>query len=169
MPAPHAPNLLLLLAALLPTALACHLPRALPARGLHLLRTMAPNSTCQQQLPPFFPDAFPHNRHPQHPQHSALAILSNLLHTLSSNRIPQQWDNPARDDLLNTLDQHTQRLQQCLKDNSMLLTLNVNRYFRRIHSFLNANNHSDCAWHHVYLEARLCFQHLHNLTSTTHN
>ncbi|XP_053911113.1 interferon-like [Cuculus canorus] len=174
MTAPHTPHLLLLFAALLPNALACQLPRSLPGHSLQLLRTMALNSThtCQQQQSPFFPDALRHNNRSQQDQHTALAILHNLLHTLSSNHIPQQWDNHARHHLLNSLHQHTHHLQQCLTHNTTLLQgqdVRITRYFRHIHRFLNANDHSDCAWQHVYLEARLCFQHLHNITSNTIN
>ncbi|NXY45591.1 IFN protein, partial [Ceuthmochares aereus] len=174
MPAPHIPQVLLLLISL-HTVLACQRPHddTLPWNSLQLLHTMAPNSnhTCQHQQPPFFPDALRHNSHPQQAKHITLAILRNLLHTFSSNRIPQQWDNPARHDLLNSLQHYIEHLQQCLSAHGMLfkrhgprnLMLIINKYFRRIYDFLRIHNHSACAWDHVRLEAHLCFKHVDTL------
>ncbi|NWR81329.1 IFN protein, partial [Centropus unirufus] len=177
MPHTHTPRLLLLLTALHAT-LACQLLSSLPDHGLHLLHTMAPSSAhlChhQHQHPSFFPDALRHNNRPHPPQHTAFCILDNLLHTLSSQRVPQHWDNHARQLLLNSLHQHQHRLQQCLTHSATLPPrscnhmLSVNRYFRTIQNFLNDHNHSLCAWEHVRLEAHLCLQNLHNLTRTTH-
>ncbi|KFO80417.1 Interferon, partial [Cuculus canorus] len=165
------PQVLPLLMAL-HTVLACLRPHdnTLPWNSLQLLRTMAPSptQTCQHQEPPFFPDALRHSNHPQHAKHAALAILHNLLHIFSSNHIPQQWDNHARHDLLNSLQHYIEHLQQCLPPQGLLfkrhgprnLMLKINKYFRRIHDFLRIHNHSACAWDHVRLEAHLCFKHV---------
>ncbi|NWH74780.1 IFN protein, partial [Piaya cayana] len=169
MPAPHIPQILLLLTALY-TVLACQRPHddTLPWNSLQLLHTMAPNSTCQHQQPPFFPNALQLNNHLQQAKHAVLTILHNLLHTFSSNRIPEQWDNTARHKLLNSLQHYIEHLQQCLpahgtpfnRHGPHNLMLSINKYFRRIHDFLRVHNHSACAWDHVRLEARLCFQHV---------
>ncbi|NWR81328.1 IFN protein, partial [Centropus unirufus] len=174
MAAPSTPQVLLLLMAL-HTAIACQRPHDdnLPWNSLRLLHAMASNSTqpCQDQQPPFFSDALRNSHNPQQAAHTALRILQNLFHTLSSNHIPQQWDNQARHDLLNSLQHYIQHLQQCLPAHRMHfkshgpynIMLNVNRYFRRIHDFLRIHHHSDCAWDHVRLEADLCFQHVDTL------
>ncbi|KAK2537278.1 hypothetical protein Q9966_005977 [Columba livia] len=83
----------------------------------------------------------------------------------------------AREHLLNSLHHHSQQLQQCLTPNRMLfrtqgprnLLLTIDKYFGDIQDFLRTHNHSACAWDHVRLQAHDCFQHLHNLTSTTPN
>uniref|UniRef100_A0A8U8BCI6 Uncharacterized protein n=1 Tax=Geospiza parvula TaxID=87175 RepID=A0A8U8BCI6_GEOPR len=103
---------------------------------------------------------------------TALRILQHLFHTLSSNSTRQHWPSQARNHLLNKLQHHIHHLEQCLPDNATPFKgprnplLAINKYFRDIHLFLHAHNHSACAWDHVRLEARASLQHLHNLTRT---
>ncbi|NWU70795.1 IFN protein, partial [Pterocles burchelli] len=167
-----APALLLLLTALA-TAFACHhlRPRGatFPWDSLQLLQAMAPSppQPCHHQQPLFpFPDALLHTNHPQQAPATALHILQHLFATLSSPSTPHHWDTQARHHLLNHLQHHIQQLQQCLPANRMPaqgqgprnLLLSIKKYFRDIQDFLHAHNHSACAWDHVRLEARACFQ-----------
>ncbi|NXF98667.1 IFN protein, partial [Eubucco bourcierii] len=130
---------------------------------------------CQHQQAPTLPGALLHNSHPQQAATIALRILQHLFAIFSSPSSPQHWDAQARDELLNNLQHHIQRFQQCLPDNRVLfqgqgprnLLLSINKYFTSIQEFLYTHNHSACAWDHVRLQARACFQHLHNLTRTT--
>ncbi|NXA84934.1 IFN protein, partial [Thryothorus ludovicianus] len=124
------------------------------------------------QEPPFFPDTLLHG-HPQPQQAAAataLSILQHLFHTLSHNSTRQHWHSQPRNQLLNKLQHHIQRLEQCLPDHAALFKgprnplLTINKYFAHIHLFLHAHNHSACAWHHVRLQARASLRHLHNLT-----
>uniref|UniRef100_A0A672VBL9 Interferon alpha n=1 Tax=Strigops habroptila TaxID=2489341 RepID=A0A672VBL9_STRHB len=171
---PAPPTSLSRLLTTLATGLACHLrpPRdaTFPWRSLQLLRDMAPSPTppCHHHQAPVFPDTLLHNSHPQQAAATALRILQHLFHTLSSPSTPHNWHNDARHQLLNGLQHRIQRLQHCLPDNATLFPgqgprnalLTINKYFRHIQDFLRAHNHSACAWDHVRLEARLCFQHL---------
>ncbi|NXT17050.1 IFNB protein, partial [Prunella fulvescens] len=113
------------------------------------------------QEPPFFPDTLLHsNLHPHQAAATALRILQHLFHTLSSNSSRQHWPSQPRSLLLNKLQHHIHHLEQCLPDNAGLFKgprnplLAINKYFRDIHLFLHAHNHSACAWDHVRLEAR---------------
>nr|ADY38293.1 interferon alpha [Cacatua goffiniana] len=174
-----APALLLLLTALA-TSLACHhrpeRDATFPWRSLQLLQDMAhsPTPPCHYQQAPLFPHTLLHITHPQQADAAALRILQHLFHTLSSPSTPQHWHNEARQQLLNSLQHRIQHLQHCLPDNATLFPgqgprnplLTINKYFRNIQDFLRTHNHSACAWDHVRLEARLCFQRLHNLTRT---
>ncbi|NXX55109.1 IFN protein, partial [Scopus umbretta] len=177
-----APALLLLFTALA-TALACHPLRPRGATflwdSLQLLQAMAPSPTqpCHHQHAPFpFPDALLHTSHPQQAAATALHILEHLFNTLSGPSTPQHWDDQERrHHLLNNLQHYKEDLEQCLPANRILfkrqgprnLLLSINKYFRNIRDFLHTPNHSACAWEHVRLEARACFQRLHNLTRTT--
>ncbi|XP_023800010.1 interferon-like [Cyanistes caeruleus] len=176
---PHAAPVLPLLLTALATALACQQlwthDDAFPGDALRLLQDMAPSHTqpCHLQEPPFFPDTLLRdNLHPHQAADAALRILQHLFHTLSTNSTRQHWPTQARNDLLNKLQHHIHLLEQCLPDNATLfkgprnLLLTINKYFRDIHLFLRAHNHSACAWDHVRLEARASLQHLHNLTRT---
>ncbi|KAF1532706.1 Interferon, partial [Eudyptes schlegeli] len=173
-----APALLLLLTALATaTALACHhlRPRdaTFPWDSLQLLRAMAPSppQPCHHQQAPFFPDTLLHTNHPQQAAAIALRILQHLFTTLSSPSTPHHWDAQARHDLLNNLQHYKHNLEQCVPASRMLfkrqgprnLLLNVSRYFRHIQDFLHTHNHSACAWDHVRLEARICFQRVDTL------
>ncbi|NWH45499.1 IFN protein, partial [Fregata magnificens] len=178
MPVPTTPHLLLLLTALA-TALACHhLPprdATFPWDSLQLLHAMAPSppQPCHHQHAPFpFPDTLLlHTNHPQQAAATALRILQHLFTTLSSPSTPQHWDTQARHHLLNNLQHYKHHLEQCLPANGMLfksqgprnLVLNINKYFSRIQDFLRTHNHSACAWDHVRLEARICFQRVDTL------
>ncbi|XP_040434832.1 interferon-like [Falco naumanni] len=173
----HGATPLLLLLTALATALACHHLRpgddTFPWDGLRLLQAMAPSPTqpCQQHQAPFrFPDTLLHTSHPQQAAATALRILQHLFHTLSSNdSAPQHWNTGARHHLLNHLQHYIQRLEQCPTANATLFKrqrLSIDRYFTHIQDFLHTHNHSACAWDHVRLEARACFQRLHNLTRT---
>ncbi|NXH76209.1 IFN protein, partial [Hydrobates tethys] len=172
-----APALLLLLTALA-TALACHhlRPRdaTFPWHSLQLLQAMAPSppQPCHHQHAPFpFPDTLLRTNHPQQAAATALRILQLLFATLSSPSSPHHWDAQARHDLLNNLQHYEHDLEQCLTANGTLfqgqgprnLLLNINKYFRRIQDFLRTHSHSACAWDHVRLEARLCFQRMDTL------
>ncbi|KFQ82567.1 Interferon, partial [Phoenicopterus ruber ruber] len=173
-----APALLLLLTALA-TALACHhlRPRdtAFAWDSLQLLQAMAPSppQPCRHHHhhAPFFPDTLLHTNHPQQAAATALRILQHLFDTFSSPSTPHHWDAQARHDLLNKLQHYIHRLEQCLTDNTMLFNrqgprnvlLSINKYFRDIQDFLRTHNHSACAWDHVRLEARICFQHVDTL------
>ncbi|NXG54053.1 IFN protein, partial [Psilopogon haemacephalus] len=116
-----------------------------------------------------------HNSHPQQAATIALRILQHLFAIFSSPSSPQHWDAQARDELLNNLQHHIQRFRQCLPANGLLLQghgprnllLSINKYFTTIQEFLHTHNHSACAWDHVRLQARACFQHLHDLARTT--
>ncbi|NXA85824.1 IFN protein, partial [Melanocharis versteri] len=176
---PHAAPPLLLLLTAAATSLACqHLwtrDDTFPGDALRLLQDMAPSHTqpCHLQEPPFFPDTLLRNNlHPHQAAAAALRILQHLFHTLSTNSTHQHWPTQPRNDLLNKLQHHIHHLEQCLPDNATLLRgprnplLTINKYFRDIHLFLHAHNHSACAWDHVRLEARASLQHLHNLTRT---
>ncbi|KAM7076796.1 interferon-like [Ciconia maguari] len=174
---PGAPALLLLLTALA-TTLACHhlRPRdaTFPWDSLQLLQAMAPSppQPCHHQHAPFpFPDALLHTNPPQQAAATALRILQHLFATLSSPSIPQHWDAQARHDLLNSLQHYKHDLEQCLPTDRTLfkrqgprnLLLSIHKYFRRIQDFLHTHNHSACAWDHVRLEARICFQRVDTL------
>ncbi|KFV74082.1 Interferon, partial [Dryobates pubescens] len=177
----HGTPVLLLLLTALATARACYHPHAhdatFPWDSLQLLQTMAPSPTqpCQHQQAPALPTALLHNSHPQQAATIALRILQHLFAIFSSPGTPQHWDARAQQELLNNLQHHIQRLQQCLTDNGTLcqgqgprnLLLSINKYFTSIQGFLHTHNHSACAWDQVRLQARACFQHLQNLTRTT--
>ncbi|XP_072715384.1 interferon-like [Ciconia boyciana] len=178
-----APALLLLLTALA-TTLACHhlRPRdaTFPWDSLQLLQAVAPSppQPCHHQHAPFpFPDTLLHTNPPQQAAATALRILQHLFATLSSPSTPPHWDAQARHHLLNSLQHYKHDLEQCLPTDRMLfkrqgprnLLLSINKYFRHIQDFLHTHNHSACAWDHVRLEARVCFQRLHNLTRAMRN
>ncbi|NWW71107.1 IFN protein, partial [Climacteris rufus] len=157
----------------LATGLPCHHLRTHdPGEAIQLLQDMAPSTTqlCHLHQPPFFPDTLLHTKlHPHQAAATALRILQHLFHTLSTSSNSQLWDTKARDDLLNKLQLYMHRLEQCLPDNATLFRgprnplLTINKYFRDIHLFLRAHNHSACAWDHVRLEALVCFQHVDRL------
>ncbi|NXA72474.1 IFN protein, partial [Thryothorus ludovicianus] len=165
----HSSLAFLLLSVALATSLPCHHPRTHDlADALQLLQDMAPTmmQPCDLQEPPFFPDPLLHG-HPQPQQAAAataLSILQHLFHTLSHNSTRQHWHSQPRNQLLNKLQHHIQRLEQCLPDHAALFKgprnplLTINKYFAHIHLFLHAHNHSACAWHHVRLQARTCLQ-----------
>ncbi|NWR40567.1 IFN protein, partial [Tachuris rubrigastra] len=166
-------TLAFLLFTALTSSLPCHhlqtLDSTLAWNGLQLLHDMAPNSThpCQLQHPPFFPDTLRHaNLSPQQAATTALRILQHLFHTLSTNSTSQHWHTQPRQRLLNQLQHYIHRLEHCRPDNARLFKgprnplTTINKYFRDIHLFLHAHNHSACAWEHVRLEALTCFQHV---------
>ncbi|NXR72554.1 IFN protein, partial [Pycnonotus jocosus] len=174
---PHATPALLLLLTALATTLACQQlwthDNTFPGDALRLLRDMAPSHAqpCHLQEPPFFPDTLFHdNLHPHQAAAIALRILRRLFHTLNANSTHQHWPTQPFNDLLNKLQHHIHHLEQCLDDNATLFKgprnplLTIDKYFRDIHPFLHAHNHSACAWDHVRLEARASLQHLHNIT-----
>ncbi|XP_066037003.1 interferon-like [Chamaea fasciata] len=176
---PHAATALLLLLTALATTLACQQlwthDDTFPGDALRLLQGMAPSHTqpCHLQEPPFFPDTLLRNNlHPHQAAAAALRILQRLFHTLSTNSTRQHWPTQARNDLLNKLQHHIHHLEQCRPDNATLFKgprnplLTINRYFKDIHLFLHAHNHSACAWDHVRQEAHASLQRLHNLTRT---
>ncbi|NXT87313.1 IFN protein, partial [Anhinga rufa] len=174
----HGATALLLLPTALATALACHHLRPRDATfawdSLQLLQAMAPSPAppCHHLHAPFpFPDTLLHTNHPQQAAATAHRILQRLFATLSSPSTPQHWDTQARQRLLNSLQHYKHDLEQCLTASGTLfqgqglrkLLLNVNRYFGRIHDFLHTHGHSACAWDHVRLEARICFQRVDRL------
>ncbi|XP_023800009.1 interferon-like [Cyanistes caeruleus] len=169
----HSTLALLLLITALAASLPCHHLRTHdPGDALRLLQDMAPSHTqpCHLQEPPFFPDTLLRdNLHPHQAADAALRILQHLFHTLSTNSTRQHWPTQARNDLLNKLQHHIHLLEQCLPDNATLfkgprnLRLTINKYFRNIHLFLRAHNHSACAWDHVRLEAIDCFKYMDRL------
>ncbi|NXM39061.1 IFN protein, partial [Gymnorhina tibicen] len=169
----HSTLALLLLLTALATGLPCHHLRTYDTGdALQLLQDMAPSTiqTCDFQEPPFFPDTLLHNNlHPHQAAATALRILQHLFYTLSRSSSSQHWHSQPRNDLLNKLQRYIHHLKQCLPDNATLFKgprsplLTINRYFRDIHLFLQAHNHSACAWDHVRLEALVCFQHVDRL------
>ncbi|NXA95707.1 IFN protein, partial [Melanocharis versteri] len=169
----HSTLALLLLIVALATGLPCHHLRTHdPGDAFQLLQNMVPRTTqpCDLQKPPFFPDTLLRNNlHPHQAAAIALRILQHLFHTLSTNSTHQHWPTQPRNDLLNKLQQHIHHLEQCLPDNATLLRgprnplLTVNKYFRDIHLFLHAHNHSACAWDHVRREALVCFHNVDRL------
>ncbi|XP_032941776.1 interferon-like [Catharus ustulatus] len=177
---PHAAPALLLLLTALATSLSCqqlwtHDDDTFPGDALRLLQDMAPAHTqpCHLQELPFFPETLPlNNLHPRQAAATALRILQHLFHTLSTNSTRQHWPAQPRNDLLNKLQHHIHRLEQCLPDSVALFKgprnplLTINKYFRDIQLFLHAHNHSACAWDHIRLEARAALQHLHSLART---
>ncbi|NXC75110.1 IFN protein, partial [Anhinga anhinga] len=186
MPAPATPRpglwhgaaVLLLLHTALATALACHhlRPRdaTFPWDSPQLLQAMAPSPAqpCQHLHDPFpFPDTLLHTNHPLQAAATARRILQRLFTTLSSPSTPQHWDTHARHRLLNSLQHYKHDLEQCLTASGTVfqgqglrkLLLGIEVYFGRIHDFLRAHNHSACAWDHVRLEARICFQRVDTL------
>lgn len=182
LPHQRAPALLLLLTALATARHCQHLPPrhdAFLADSLQLLRAIdpTPTTTCPQQQHAFrFPDTLLHNSHPQQAATTTLRVLQHLFSTLNSSSTPSHWDAHAHHQLLNNLHHHIHSLRHCLPDSATRLTsqgprnlmLSINKYFTDIHRFLLSHNHSACAWDLVRLEARACFQRLHNLTRTTH-
>ncbi|NWS36888.1 IFN protein, partial [Polioptila caerulea] len=101
---------------------------------------------CHLQEPPFFPDTLLHgNLHPQQAAAAALRILQHLFHTLSNNSTRQHWHSQPRNQLLNKLQHHIHRLEQCLPDHAALFKgprnplLTINKFFRDIHLFLHAH------------------------------
>uniref|UniRef100_A0A8C5TL33 Interferon n=1 Tax=Malurus cyaneus samueli TaxID=2593467 RepID=A0A8C5TL33_9PASS len=112
------------------------------------------------------------NHKQKRPPPPALRILQHLFHTLSDNSTRHHWHTQPRNDLLNQLQHHIHHLEPCLRNSTTLFKgprntlLTINKYFRDIHLFLHAHNHSACAWDHVRVEARASLQHLHNLTRT---
>ncbi|NXN82091.1 IFN protein, partial [Bombycilla garrulus] len=169
----HSTLALLLLIVALATSLPCHHLRTHdPADALQLLQDMAPSTTqlCHLQDPPFFPDTLLRNNlHPQQAAPAALRILQHLFHTLSRSSSNQHWHSQPRNQLLNQLQHRIHQLEHCLPDNAPLRKgprnslLTINKYFRDIHLFLHAHHHSACAWDHVRLEARVCFQQVDRL------
>ncbi|XP_064591215.1 interferon-like [Zonotrichia leucophrys gambelii] len=169
----HSTLALLLLILALATGLPCHHLRTHdPGNALQHLQDMAPRTTlsCNLQKRPFFPASLLHNNlQPHQAAATALRILQHLFHTLSSNSTRQHWPSHARNHLLNKLQHHIHHLEQCLPDNAAPFKgprnplLAINKYFRDIHLFLHAHNHSACAWDHVRLEALVCFQHVDRL------
>ncbi|NXY56975.1 IFN protein, partial [Callaeas wilsoni] len=169
----HSTLALLLLVMALATGLPCHHLRTHnPGDALQLLQDMAPSHAqpCHLQQPPSFPDTLLHNNlQPQQAAATALRSLQHLSHTLSPNIARQHWHTQARNDLLNKLQHYIHHLEQCLPDNATLFKgprnplLTINKYFRDIHLFLHAHNHSACAWDRVRLEALVCFQHVDRL------
>ncbi|XP_014750307.1 PREDICTED: interferon-like [Sturnus vulgaris] len=169
----HSTLALLLLIVAPSTSLPCHHLRTHDiGDALQLLQDMAPSHAqpCHLQERPFFPDTLPHNNLlPRQAAATALRILQHLFHTLSTNATRQHWPAQPRSALLNKLQHHVHHLEQCLPDNAALFQgprnalLTINKYFSRIQSFLHAHNHSACAWDHVRLEARICFQYVDRL------
>uniref|UniRef100_A0A8C3NX65 IFN protein n=1 Tax=Cyanoderma ruficeps TaxID=181631 RepID=A0A8C3NX65_9PASS len=166
----HSTLALLLLIVALATGLPCHHLRTHDTGdALQLLRDMAPSHTqpCHLQEPPFFPDThLRDNLHPHQAAAAALRILQRLFHTLSTNSTRQHWPTQARNDLLNKLQHHIHHLEQCLPDSATLFKgprnplLAINKYFKDIHLFLHAHNHSACAWDHVRTTVGLLCQSL---------
>ncbi|NXS31145.1 IFN protein, partial [Pomatostomus ruficeps] len=169
----HSTLVLLFLLTALATGLPCHhLQNHDAGDALQLLQDVAPGTIqpCDFQEPPFFPDTLLHsNLHPHQAAATALRILQHLFHALSNNGTRQHWHTQARNDLLSKLQHYIHRLEQCLPDNATFFKgprnplLTINKYFRDIHRFLQAHNHSACAWDHVRLEALVCFQHVDRL------
>ncbi|NXD58511.1 IFN protein, partial [Corvus moneduloides] len=169
----HSSLAVLLLLTALATGLPCHHLRTHdPGDALQLLQdmTLSTIQPCHLQEPPFFPDTLLHsNLRPHQAAATALRILQHLFHTLSRRSSSQHWHSQARNDLLNKLQHYIHHLEQCLPDNATLFKgprnplLTINKYFRDIHLFLHAHNHSACAWDHVRLEALVCFQHVDRL------
>ncbi|NWW40750.1 IFN protein, partial [Panurus biarmicus] len=169
----HSTLALLLLTVALATSLPCHHLRIHnPADAVQLLHDMAPSHTqpCHLQQPPFFPDTLLHNNlQPHQAAATALPILQHLFRTLSTNSSRQHWPTQPRNDLLNKLQHHIHHLEQCLPDNAALSRgprnplLTINKYFSNIHRFLQAHNHSACAWEHVRVQTLVCFQHVDRL------
>ncbi|NXV55968.1 IFN protein, partial [Molothrus ater] len=165
--------LLLLLIVALATGLPCHHLRTHDlGNALQHLQDMAPRMTlsCNLQKQPFFPASLlHHNLQPHQAAATARHILQHLFHTLSSDSTRQHWPGQARNHLLNNLQHHIHHLEQCLPDNATPFKgprnplLAINKYFRDIHLFLHAHNHSACAWDHVRIEALVCFQHVDRL------
>ncbi|NXG20766.1 IFNB protein, partial [Grallaria varia] len=168
---------LLLLLTALTTSLPCRhlwtLDDTFPWDALRLLQDTAPHSTqpCQLQQPPFFPDTLLRTHlNPQQAAATALRILQHLFHTLGNNASSQHWHAQPRHDLLNKLQHHIHHLEQCTHHNVRLFKaprnpiIPINKYFRDIHLFLHAQNHSACAWDHVRLEAVDCFRYVDSLT-----
>ncbi|NXB85145.1 IFN protein, partial [Vidua chalybeata] len=174
---PHAAPPLLLLLTALATSLACqHLwthDDTFPGDALRLLQDTAPSHTqpCHLQEPPFFPDTLLHdNLHPHQAAATALRILQHLFHTLSSTAPASLARSTARNQLLNCISTTSTTRAMPPRQRPALQRTAPTRcsalYFRDIHLFLLAHNHSACAWDHVRLEARASLRHLHNLTRT---
>ncbi|NWR47115.1 IFNB protein, partial [Regulus satrapa] len=170
----HSTLALLLLIVALSTGRPCHHLRTHNlGEALQLLHHMAPSTMqpCHLREMPFFPKTvLSSNLQPHQAAAAALSILQHLFHTLSRSSSSQFWPSQPRNSLLNKLQHHIHHLQQCLLNNTAtLLTapghplLTINKYFRDIHRFLDAHNHSACAWDHVRLEALDCFQHVDRL------
>ncbi|NXR10383.1 IFN protein, partial [Semnornis frantzii] len=170
----HSTPVILLLLMVPATTCTCNHRHALDTTfswdSLELLRTMAPSPTeaCQHQWAPILPSALLRNSHPQQAATIAFRILQKVFTIFSSLGTPQHWDARAQDAFLNHLHHHIHHLEQCLPAKSMLskrktprnLQLSIDKYFASIQDFLHTHNHSTCAWDHVRLQARACFQHM---------
>ncbi|XP_032062331.1 interferon-like [Aythya fuligula] len=142
--------------------------------SLQLLRKMAPSPTepCLHQHAFFpFPDILLDTDNTEQAAHTALHLLKHLFNILSSPSIPVHWLHTASHDLLNQLNHYIYHLERCIPADAMRLHrrgprnlhLSINKYFRSIQHFLQSHNYSPCAWDHVRLEARACFQRLDTL------
>ncbi|XP_065595803.1 interferon type A1/A2-like [Cyrtonyx montezumae] len=106
---------------------------------------------------------------------TTLDVLQHLFKILSSPSTPDHWIDRQRQSLLNHIQRYTRQLEQCLahsdtrsqRQGPRNLHLSINKHFSCLHTFLQDNNYSVCAWDHVQLQARDWFLHIHNLTGNT--
>ncbi|NXL83906.1 IFN protein, partial [Alectura lathami] len=142
--------------------------------NLQLLHAMAPSMSqpCPHQHKLFpFPETLLDTHDMQQAAITAQNLLQHLFRTLSSPNTPAHWIDRAHQRLLNHIDQYVRRLQRCLghkakhprRRGPRNLHLSINKYFSRIHHFLQHNNYSPCAWDHVLLQAHACFRRVDTL------
>nr|BAA83090.1 interferon alpha [Gallus gallus] len=174
--------LTLLLKALATTASACNHLRPQDATfshdSLQLFRDMAPtllqlcpqhNASCS------FNDTILDTSNTQQADKTTHDILQHLFKILSSPSTPAHWNDSQRQSLLNRIHRYTQHLEQCLDSRDTRsrtrwprnLHLTIKKHFSCLHTFLQDNDYSACAWEHVRLQARAWFLHIHNLTGNT--
>ncbi|XP_042303599.1 interferon alpha-11-like [Sceloporus undulatus] len=97
-------------------------------------------------------------------------ILQQIFYFLSKENPYEAWNSTCTENLQNTLHQQIKEVETCLGARetqkrpvifgdvaSYSSTLKVKRYFQRMNSFLNENQHSQCAWEVIYSEITGCF------------
>uniref|UniRef100_A0A8V0YIF6 Interferon alpha n=1 Tax=Gallus gallus TaxID=9031 RepID=A0A8V0YIF6_CHICK len=146
--------------------------------SLQLLRDMAPtlpqlcpqhNASCS------FNDTILDTSNTRQADKTTHDILQHLFKILSSPSTPAHWNDSQRQSLLNRIHRYTQHLEQCLDSSDTRsrtrwprnLHLTIKKHFSCLHTFLQDNDYSACAWEHVRLQARAWFLHIHNLTGNT--
>uniref|UniRef100_A0A8V0YIQ0 Interferon alpha n=1 Tax=Gallus gallus TaxID=9031 RepID=A0A8V0YIQ0_CHICK len=164
--------LTLLLKALATTASACNHLRPQDATfshdSLQLLRDMAP--TLPQLCPQHNASLLLQRHHPGHQQHPA-SRQNHPRHPSAPLHNPQQPQHSSPLERQPTpkpphrIHRYTQHLEQCLDSSDTRsrtrwprnLHLTIKKHFSCLHTFLQDNDYSACAWEHVRLQARAWF------------
>uniref|UniRef100_A0A8V0Y5L9 Interferon alpha n=1 Tax=Gallus gallus TaxID=9031 RepID=A0A8V0Y5L9_CHICK len=125
--------------------------------SLQLLRDMAPtlpqlcpqhNASCS------FNDTILDTSNTRQADKTTHDILQHLFKILSSPSTPAHWNDSQRQSLLNRIHRYTQHLEQCLDSSDTRsrtrwprnLHLTIKKHFSCLHTFLQDNDYSACAW-----------------------